>query len=380
MHEGLQAVDERAGVHAGSGRGAVGADDYGMPEDLLQDGDRVPRDEDSQGEHGTFNKRKRKMKNIMMIDIETSGTKPGCRVLTLGAFGFDRDGNQVDFYRRFDATKLREEGFTDDLSTVEWWCSKCSACQTDLFDEDQKAICLDPDCWKKMVKAEASRRVEEYRANGTEATTDAEEYRDNAIPAWKRERIENAKKEGVAEHVYIDEDDCEETRYIDMRDLPGYHEESEEEREEREEQEAASRNFENVKDRIFNDKIKNRLEKAIERGDDEDLLAFIVAAGIDNCDLVTEKDRKEILEIEEDSYGITAEDLPASKGIEDIAKAVRSSLPSYVNHIYNIDLLKALYRIFCGGDADTLIPTDEEVQAEIDRQETEKAKQESEEE
>lgn len=67
-----------------------------------------------------------KMKNIMMIDIETSGTKPGCRVLTLGAFGFDRDGNQVEFYRRFDATKLREEGFTDDLSTVEWWCSKCS--------------------------------------------------------------------------------------------------------------------------------------------------------------------------------------------------------------------------------------------------------------
>ena len=31
MHEGLQAVDERAGVHVGSGRGAVRADDYGMP-------------------------------------------------------------------------------------------------------------------------------------------------------------------------------------------------------------------------------------------------------------------------------------------------------------------------------------------------------------
>ena len=259
-------------------------------------------------------------------------------------------------------------------------CDKCSACQTDLFDEDQKAICLDPDCWKKMVKDEASRRVEEYRANGTEATTDAEEYRDNAIPAWKRDEVEKAKKDGIAERVYIDEDDCEETRYIDMRDLPGYHEESEEEREEREEQEAASRKYENVKDRIFNDKIKNRLEKAIERGDDEDLLAFIVAAGIDNCDLVTEKDRKEILEIEEDSYEITAEDLPASKGIEDIAKAVRSSLPSYVKHIYHIDRLKALYRIFCGGDADTLIPTDEEVQAEIDRQEADKAKQESEEE
>ena len=260
-------------------------------------------------------------------------------------------------------------------------CDKCSACQTDLFDEDQKAICLDPDCWKKMVKAEASRRVEEYRANGTEATTDAEEYRENAIPAWERDRISKAKEQGIAEHIYIDEDDCEETRYIDMRDLPGYHEESEEEREEREKQEAASRKFEDVKENMFRKRAEKNLEKALEQGDNEDLLAYIVATCIDPFELTTEDANRDILEMKEPEYGgAAAENLPENKGIEDIVKAVRASIPSLTNNIYNMDKLKALYRIFVGKDIEKLQPTDEEVQAEINRQETEKAKQESEEE
>ncbi len=252
-------------------------------------------------------------------------------------------------------------------------CDKCSACQTDLFDEDQKAICLDPDCWKKMVKKEASRRVEEYRANGTEATTDVEEYRENAVPAWERERIENAKKEGVAEHVYIDEDDCEETRYIDQRDLPDYHEETEEEREEREEKEAASRKFESVKEKMFRKRAEKNLEKALEQGDNEDLLAYIVAACLDPFELTTEDANRDILEMKEPEYGgAAAEDLPESKGIEDIVKAVRASIPSFTNNIYSMDKLKALYRIFVGKDIEKLTPTDKEVQEEIDRQEAEK--------
>ena len=33
------------------------------------------------------------MRNELMIDIEITGQKPGCKVLSLGAFGFDKDGN-----------------------------------------------------------------------------------------------------------------------------------------------------------------------------------------------------------------------------------------------------------------------------------------------
>lgn len=71
------------------------------------------------------------MKNELMIDIETTGTNPGCKVLTLGAFGFAKDGSQVEFYRRFSILKLIEEGFQDDLSTMEWWRTK----EKDSFDE-----------------------------------------------------------------------------------------------------------------------------------------------------------------------------------------------------------------------------------------------------
>ena len=35
------------------------------------------------------------MINELMIDIETSGNKPGCKVLSLGAFRSDKNGNQV---------------------------------------------------------------------------------------------------------------------------------------------------------------------------------------------------------------------------------------------------------------------------------------------
>lgn len=260
-------------------------------------------------------------------------------------------------------------------------CDKCSACQTDLFDKDQKAICLDPDCWMKMVKAEASRRVEEYRANGTEATTDAEEYRDNAVPAWERERIENAKKEGVAEHVYIDEDDCEETRYIDMRDLPDYHEETDEEREEREEKEAADRNYQRTFDQLFKKKITETLKEDIRREDNETLLAFIALAGIDGYELICEDANRDILEVEEPEYSVDAEHIPEGKTIEDVVKAIRASTDELIDNIYSsTNKLQALYRFFIGEDIEKLQPTDEEVQAEIDRYETEKAKQESEEE
>ena len=41
------------------------------------------------------------MINELMIDIETTGQKPGCKVLSIGAFGFDNKGTQTEFYRKF---------------------------------------------------------------------------------------------------------------------------------------------------------------------------------------------------------------------------------------------------------------------------------------
>ncbi|WP_405343584.1 3'-5' exonuclease [Fibrobacter sp.] len=73
------------------------------------------------------------MINELMIDIETTGQKPGCKVLTLGAFGFDKNGNQVEFYVRFDEKKMGETGFTDDPSTMAWWHKQSNAAYTEAF-------------------------------------------------------------------------------------------------------------------------------------------------------------------------------------------------------------------------------------------------------
>lgn len=61
------------------------------------------------------------MKNILMIDLETTGTKPGCRVLTLGAFGFDKNGEQCEFYVRMDPSLMDPTIFFNEQSTIDWW-------------------------------------------------------------------------------------------------------------------------------------------------------------------------------------------------------------------------------------------------------------------
>lgn len=73
------------------------------------------------------------MKNELMIDIETTGQEPGCKVLSLGAFGFNKAGEQVEFYRRFDHSKQGEVGLIDSESTVEWWSHQDAAARADAF-------------------------------------------------------------------------------------------------------------------------------------------------------------------------------------------------------------------------------------------------------
>lgn len=73
------------------------------------------------------------MNNELMIDIETTGNKVGCKVLSLGAFGFDKNGNQVEFYRRFAIDKQAEAGLTDDQATMEWWKKQSEQARDEAF-------------------------------------------------------------------------------------------------------------------------------------------------------------------------------------------------------------------------------------------------------
>ena len=71
------------------------------------------------------------MRNELMIDIETTGQRPGCKVLSIGAFGFDKEGLQCEFYRRFDPKKQFE--FTDDQSTLDWWQKQSQEARDEAF-------------------------------------------------------------------------------------------------------------------------------------------------------------------------------------------------------------------------------------------------------
>lgn len=61
------------------------------------------------------------MKNELMIDIETTGTSAGCKVLSLGAYGISKTGEEVEFYRQFDVEKMDADGLRDDESTMKFW-------------------------------------------------------------------------------------------------------------------------------------------------------------------------------------------------------------------------------------------------------------------
>lgn len=59
--------------------------------------------------------------NHIMIDIETTGVLPGCKVLTIGAVVFNKKGFGEEFYTRLSYEKLESAGFTDTDSTMDWW-------------------------------------------------------------------------------------------------------------------------------------------------------------------------------------------------------------------------------------------------------------------
>lgn len=73
------------------------------------------------------------LKNTLMVDIETTGTAPGCKVLTIGAFGYTPAGKPVEFYERLDIKELDKDGFEDDMSTISWWKKQSDAARSEAF-------------------------------------------------------------------------------------------------------------------------------------------------------------------------------------------------------------------------------------------------------
>lgn len=80
------------------------------------------------------------MLNTLMIDIETTGSKPGCKVLSIGAFGFSKTGEQVEFYERISPMASQELALEDGKDTMEWWELQDESVKLEAFSGQESPV------------------------------------------------------------------------------------------------------------------------------------------------------------------------------------------------------------------------------------------------
>lgn len=271
-------------------------------------------------------------------------------------------------------------------------CAKCSACQADLFEDEPKAYCLDPNCWTRKAKKAAEAKVKKLQEEGKNARLGkfspcGVSYDDEAnnyeIGKYNTKAMEQAKDAGIQKRVLVDATNGKTFEYFDKRDLPNYHEETDEERQERVQKENENRKFENAKKDLFQENLSNAICEKIEEdhgnGHLESLvfiMHFMQSDWLDN-----DEDLQKKIGIEkEDGWGIEPEDFPESYSVVDFTKTVIENLFDIICN-WPLDDLKGIYRMVMDetdNNPEKLAPTDKEIEAEIKRQDEERAKNKSE--
>lgn len=69
----------------------------------------------------------------LMLDLETTGTKPGCCILSVGIAPFLTDIPQDTFYEAISHSSSRSYGFTDSPDTLSWWDKQKPDIQAEAF-------------------------------------------------------------------------------------------------------------------------------------------------------------------------------------------------------------------------------------------------------
>lgn len=73
------------------------------------------------------------MKNTLMVDLETTGKRPGCCILSIGAVGISKNGEKVIFYSRISYKGSKDEGFEDNPETIAWWKNRDEEARREAF-------------------------------------------------------------------------------------------------------------------------------------------------------------------------------------------------------------------------------------------------------
>lgn len=269
-------------------------------------------------------------------------------------------------------------------------CDKCSACQADLFENEPKAYCLDPNCWARKAKKAAEAKVKKLQEEGKNArlgkfssygVDSSDEADDFEIGKWNTKAQEQAKEAGIQKRVLVDAATGKTFEYFDKRDLPDYHEETEEEREERENAERAEARINTVREKLLCKKLQHAVAfTCCDFKQESDMIVTFLVFVADNSYEFFDKDSEEILGIDEnDENGCpkNVEEMPDNKTFHDVGDAVRKSIEQIASCINDIDRLKKLLKVL-GENVDEYTVTDKEVEDEIKRQDEERAKNKSE--
>jgi hypothetical protein len=70
----------------------------------------------------------------VMIDLETLGSRPGCKILSIGAVVFGPAGLDRSFYVNVDRMSQSPIGLREDPDTIKWWSEQNEAARRAVFD------------------------------------------------------------------------------------------------------------------------------------------------------------------------------------------------------------------------------------------------------
>ena len=260
-------------------------------------------------------------------------------------------------------------------------CDKCSSCQADLFENEPKAYCLDPNCWARKAKKAAEAKVKKlqeegrnarlgkFSSYGVDCMDEADKYE---IGKYDSSGQKQANEAGIQKRILVDAATLKTFEYYDKRDLPDYHEMTEEERKAEEEKERKEFRFRETKQDMTKIRLRKAIARKIQKGDKDDVIALLLFCCYDLDDTIDES--------EYDLLGIKKNDEDRCAGLSDIDDQVRpcdihDAVLGSVEHIlertYDIDILRKMYSIITYGDPKEAEPVDDEVEDELSRKNSE---------
>lgn len=256
-------------------------------------------------------------------------------------------------------------------------CAKCSACQADLFENEPKAYCLDPNCWARKAKKAAEAKVKKLQEEGRNArlgkfSGKCISYEDEAdkydINSWDTKGQEQAKEAGIQKRILVDAATGKTLEYYDKRDLPDFHEETEEEREERLKLERMDSRKKSAYEKLMRERLQDGIANiCVDFQSQADIIVTLLVFAADNYYQFFDEEGLKKLGIDgedENGYDKALEDMPADKTYRDVAEAVRFCVGNIVKSINNMKMLKKLYTILV-GNIERIQVTEEDIQAEI---------------